>query len=104
MDVLNDAKKLSSALVTMQIMRKYMLMKMQKIAEMGETSANKTRKRRTNFKQETVQILTEFFRQNQHPRPDEIKQLAKQTGYEFQEIKVWFNNKRQSSKQSGSSE
>lgn len=88
----------------MQTLQKYMLMKKQKVKEMGEISVSKTRKRRTNFKAEAVQILNEFFGQNAHPGDQEIKELSKQTAYSFQEIKVWFNNKRQSSKQSGSRE
>lgn len=99
---MDNAKKLSSVLLTKQIFEKYMLLKANKTKEIGEISVGKTRKRRTNFKPEAVQVLKEFFRQNAHPTMEEIEKLSKQTAYSFKEIKVWFNNRRQSCKHQNS--
>ena len=102
--LMGNAKKLSSVLLTKQIFEKYMLLKADNTQKIGEVSVSKTRKRRTNFKPETVQMLKEFFRQNAHPSVQEIEELSKRTDYSFQEIKVWFNNRRQSSKHQNSSD
>lgn len=102
--LMGNVKKLSSVLQTKEIIEKYMLLKGKKSQEIGNVSVSKTRKRRTNFNPETVQMLNEVFRQNAHPSVPEIEEMSRQTGYSFQEIKVWFNNKRQSSKHQNSSD
>ena len=99
---MGNAKKLSSVLMTKQIFERYMLLKKDETTEIGEVSVSKTRKPRTNFKPETVQILKEFFRENQHPTVHEIQELSEQTSYTSKEIKVWFNNRRQSVKHQNS--
>ena len=93
-----NSKKMKSALINKEIFEKYMLLKNNNINQLAEISDNKKRKKRTNFSIEAVQVLTKFFKDKTHPSIEELEELSGQTKYTFDEIKVWFNNKRQSLK------
>lgn len=80
-----------------------MLFKKNNVNELKEITESKTRKKRTNFKPEKVKILNDFFHKNPHPSQDDLVELSKQIAHSEQEIKNWFNNKRQSTKKTDNS-
>lgn len=97
-----NLKKLRSALMTKEILEKYMLLKLDKINQLDDLAKNKQRKKRVTFTAETVKILNDFYGKNRHPSDEVISELSNQTKYSFNEIKVWFNNRRQNEKPSKS--
>ena len=70
------------------------------LKECDDNLETKIRKKRTNYPPKIVDILTNFFNQKTHPSNDDLIQLSKETNYKPEDIKVWFNNKRQSLKKS----
>ncbi|KAM3185424.1 hypothetical protein ACTXT7_006394 [Hymenolepis weldensis] len=62
------------------------------------------RKSRTNFSADALDRLNHEFSINMHPSGTRISQLANQLNYDREVIRVWFCNKRQSFRNSGSSQ
>ncbi|VDK37148.1 unnamed protein product [Taenia asiatica] len=62
----------------------------------------KKRKSRTNFSADALERLNHEFNINMHPSGTRISQLANQLNYDREVIRVWFCNKRQSFRNSGS--
>ncbi|KAH9282251.1 POU domain, class 6, transcription factor 1 [Echinococcus granulosus] len=60
------------------------------------------RKSRTNFSADALERLNHEFNINMHPSGTRISQLANQLNYDREVIRVWFCNKRQSFRNSGS--
>ncbi|VDM17656.1 unnamed protein product [Hydatigera taeniaeformis] len=60
------------------------------------------RKSRTNFSANALERLNHEFNINMHPSGSRISQLANQLNYDREVIRVWFCNKRQSFRNSGS--
>ncbi|KAM7538838.1 hypothetical protein Aperf_G00000049424 [Anoplocephala perfoliata] len=60
------------------------------------------RKSRTNFSADALDRLNHEFNINMHPSGSRISQLASQLNYDREVIRVWFCNKRQSFRNSGS--
>lgn len=79
-----------------------MLLKKENLNAFDNTEM-KARKKRINYKDEQLSILRNFFKVNTYPSEEEIDELSKQTNHSRQEIKVWFNNKRQSLKKGAKS-
>lgn len=62
------------------------------------SSATKRRQKRTVFPVEAVKVLTDEFESNRRPNAFHMTELAKQLGLEYKAVRVWFCNKRQSTK------
>lgn len=59
---------------------------------------NKKRKRRTSFTPTAIDALNKFFEQNNHPNGEEMTRISEILNYDRDVVRVWFCNKRQSTK------
>jgi len=98
-----NPKKLRIALQMKEVLRMYMEMKQNNADLLQEMTESRTRKKRVSFKPEIVNLFNDYFQQNSNPSPEEISELSEQIGHSEQEIKVWFNNKRQTLKRANNS-
>ena len=63
---------------------------------------NKKRKKRTVFNQETVNALNIEFELQPSPSSQQLAFIAEKMGLDKETVRVWFCNKRQNLKKTGS--